>query len=73
MDTCGPDMNAFRDSCGFCVNGDTNPPEDADWWCRCKIGRKPIDNNVYKMCDVYQPRDVRPVDTMPIKINVYGL
>lgn len=66
-------MNAFQDSCGFCINVDLNPPEDADWWCRCKIGQKPKDNNVFNICDVYQPRDARPVDTTPHVIRVVGL
>jgi len=57
-DTSLPDTNLPQDSCGSCINGDTNYPDDADWWIRCKIGQEPKDNNVYKMCDKYQPREI---------------
>ena len=48
------DGNVFVESCRSCCHADTNPPEDADWWIRCKLNHKPRENNFYKTCDKYK-------------------
>ena len=53
-----PNMNMYKEGCVTCVHADNNPPEDADWWIRCKIGKN--SENVYTKCDAYTP------------VNVYG-
>ena len=57
-DTSVIGANEFRISCMTCKNSNTDYPEDADWWLKCKEGKQPKDNNVYNSCDIWEKHPI---------------